>query len=54
MIEIKWPKPLASWITQPDSESGDYAVLDAGWNRAELKDFFWDDLMVEANKEGAP
>ena len=39
-------------MIQKDHESGNYGVLDAARSRTELMDFLWDDLMVEASKEG--
>ena len=51
LIEIRGPRPLAIRLIQRDMESGDYGVLEAGRGRSEFKDFLWDDLMAEANKE---
>ena len=51
LIEIRGPRPLAIRHIQRDMESGDYGVLEAGRGRSEFKDFPWDDLMAEANKE---
>ena len=48
LIEVRGPRPLAVRLIQRDME---YGVLEAGRGRSEFKDFLWDDLMAEANKE---
>ena len=50
-LTVSGPRPLAVRMIQREHESGDYAVLDTGRSRHEFKDFSWEDLMVEANRE---
>ena len=51
LIVVHGPKPLAIRIIQKDKGTGEYGVLEAGRGRGEFKDFLWDDLTVEANRE---
>ena len=51
LIDSRGSRSVATRLVQRNKESGKYSVLEAGRGRSEFKDFPWDDLMAEANKE---